>query len=195
MSKNNNFEKLEIKVIFYREGKEYYFRFNNNKYECNCITINKLKERLVLPYKIVFYGMSRAQLGRVLANLLDNTTDVEFQRKKSENDNALRFEAIFYEKKKTIEAYKMSNSSCLYGRSKDCNPYILTSISNKAILLEVPNDYVKTNEVEYYFLASDLTESEKEFFCSCYTQISCDYVYNLNNDIDIKKQQGLRRKK
>ena len=51
----------------------------------------------------------------------------------------------------------------------------------KVVLLEVPKDYIKINKVEYYFLASDLTETEKDFFCSCYTQINCDYVYNLNN--------------
>ena len=113
---------------------------------------------------------------------------------KNEKDNILRFEAIFSEKKRVIEVYKMSNSSCLYGRSKNCNPYILTSISNKVILLEVPKDYIKTNKVEYYFLASDLTENEKDAFDSCYTQINCDFVYNLNNDIEIEKQKKLRRK-
>ena len=84
----------------------------------------------------------------------------------------------------------MTNSSCLYGRSKNCNPYILTSMSNKVVLLEVLKDYIKTNEIEYYFLASDLTVSEKEFFDSCYTQINCDFVYNLNNDIEIEKQKS-----
>lgn len=37
--------------------------------------------------------------------------------------------------------------------------------------------------------------SEEEFFDSCYTQINCDFVYNLNNDIEIEKQKKLRRKK
>ena len=194
MDKNNDFEKLDNKVLFYREGKNYYFKFNNNKYECNSININKLKEQLLLPYKISFSGMSRAQLGRVLLNLLDNNTAVKFQREKNEKDNILRFEAIFFEKKRVIEVYKMPNSSCLYGRSKNCNPYILTSISNKVILLEVPKDYIKTNKVEYYFLASDLTEKEKEAFDSCYVQINCDFVYNLNNNIEIENQKRLRRK-
>ena len=194
MDKNNDFEKLDNKVLFYREGKNYYFKFNNNKYEFNSININKLKEQLLLPYKISFSGMSRAQLGRVLLNLLDNNTAVKFQREKNEKDNILRFEAIFFEKKRVIEVYKMPNSSCLYGRSKNCNPYILTSISNKVILLEVPKDYIKTNKVEYYFLASDLTEKEKEAFDSCYVQINCDFVYNLNNNIEIENQKRLRRK-
>lgn len=193
MDKKNDFEKLETKVLFYRKGKNYYFKFNNKKYECSSTNINKLKEQLLLPYKISFYGMSRSQLGRVLSNLLDNTIDVKFQRERNENDNILRFEAIFFEKKRVIEVYKMSNSSCLYGRSKNCNPYILTSMSNKVILLEVPKDYIKTNEVEYYFLSSDLTEKEKEFFESCYTQINCDFVYNLNNDLEIENQKKLCR--
>ena len=194
MDKNSNFEKIETKVLFYREGKNYYFKFNNKKYECNSMTINKLKEQLLLPYKISFHGMSRVQIGRVLSNLLDNTTDIKIQREKNEKDNITRFEVIFFEKNRIIEVYKMSNSSCLYGRSKKCNPYILTSMFNKVILLEVPKDYIKTNEVEYYFLSSDLTEREKESFDSCYTQINCDFVYNLNNDIEIENQKKLCRK-
>lgn len=181
------------KVFFYREGKKYYFKFNNNKYECNSITINKLKEQLILPYKIEFLGLSKAQLGRVLSNLLDSTTDIKFQRQKNEKDNILRFEAIFYEKKRIIDIYKMQNYSCLYGRSKNCNPYILTNISNKVILLEVTKDYIKTNGAEYYFLASDLTSSEKEFFDSCYMQINCDFVYNLNNNGRFKKINCIKK--
>jgi len=181
MDKNSNFEKIETKVLFYREGKNYYFKFNNKKYECNSMTINKLKEQLLLPYKISFHGMSRAQFEKVLLDLLDNNTDFNFQISKNKIDNILKFDAVLFEKKRIIEAYKVSNSSCLYGRSKICNPYILTSMFGKVVLLEVPKDYIKINKVEYYFLASDLTETEKDFFCSCYTQINCDYVYNLKN--------------
>ena len=195
MDENNDFEKIKSKVLFYREGINYYFKFNNKNYECNSISINKLKEQLILPYKISFYGMSRAQLGKVLSKLLDNTTDVNFQRVIKGKDNILRFEVIFFEKKKIIDAYKMSNLSCLYGRANNCNPYILTSISNKDVLLEVSKDYVKTNELEYYFLASDLTPDEKESFDSCYRQINCDFVYNLNNNPEIERQKKLCRKK
>ena len=195
MDENNDFEKIKSKVLFYREGINYYIKFNNKNYECNSISINKLKEQLILPYKISFYGMSRAQLGKVLSKLLDNTTDVNFQRVIKGKDNILRFEVIFFEKKKIIDAYKMSNLSCLYGRANNCNPYILTSISNKDVLLEVSKDYVKTNELEYYFLASDLTPDEKESFDSCYRQINCDFVYNLNNNPEIERQKKLCRKK
>lgn len=68
-------------------------------------------------------------------------------------------------------------------------------MSNKVILLEVPQDYIKTNEAEYYFLSSDLTEKEKEFFDSCYKQINCNFVYNLNNDSEKENQKKLCRKK
>ena len=39
MNKNNDFEKLETKVLFYGEGKNYYFKFNNKIYECNSINL------------------------------------------------------------------------------------------------------------------------------------------------------------
>ena len=113
---------------------------------------------------------------------------------KNSNDNVPRFEAIFFEKKRIIDVYQMPNLNCLYGRCKNCNPYILTNISNKSILLEVTKDYIKTNGGKYYFLSSDLTQSEKDFFDSCYMQVNCDFVYKLNNDIEIQKSKKLYRK-
>ena len=41
MDKNNGCEKLENKVEFYREGKNYYFMFDNKKYEYNSMRFKK----------------------------------------------------------------------------------------------------------------------------------------------------------
>ena len=176
---NKETKNIEKKAIFYREGKKYYFNYNNKNYNCNNITINKLKEQLILPYKVEFIGLSRAQMGRVIADLLDKTTEFEIKRINN-NNKLLNHEVLFIKKQKVIDAYKMPNINCLYGRSKKCNPYILSNIFGKVILLEVPKDYVKLNKVDYYFLASDLTITEKETFDTCCIKIKCDYIYNLN---------------
>ncbi len=49
-------------VSFYREGKTYYFYYNGHNYDVTSININKLKEQLKLPYNVMFYGLSRAQV-------------------------------------------------------------------------------------------------------------------------------------
>ena len=61
----------------------------------------------------------------------------------------------------------------------------------KTILLEVTKDWVENSEIDYYFLADDLTENEKEFFDSCYEQIRCDFIYNLNNSLEKSYQKKL----
>ena len=184
-------EKVETCVLFYRKGKKYYYVFDDIIYEVNNITINKLKDVIKLPYKIEFSGMSISQVQKVISNMLDDLVDVEFKKIQKASNNILRYEAIFYEKQRVVDVYKVSNASCLYGRYNNPNPYILTTISDKTILLEVPKDYIKNNKLEYYFLLEDLDESERDFFDSCYCQLKCHYVYKLSID---KENKFSRRK-
>lgn len=55
--KNNN---LQLSISFYRSEKSSYYKFNGETYEINDITINKLKEKLNVPFKVQFYAISRA---------------------------------------------------------------------------------------------------------------------------------------
>lgn len=182
--KNNfqKFAKITSKVLFFKKGKSIYFLFNNKEYEYNNITINKFKKKLTLPYKISFYGLSKAQFSKILSTLLNNTTDVIYQKIDNKKDNILKFEAIFFQIKKPIDVYKMTNISYLYGRRNNYNPYILTNINGKNTLIEVTKDYIKANVGEYYFLASDLIKEEKELFNYYYTKIECDHIYRLDNN-------------
>lgn len=191
----NNEDKISL-VLFFRSGKSYYYNFNGKTYEVNAITINKLKGNLSIPFKVQFSGLSRAQIGRVIGDLLDDTIDVKIKKINAETNNLLKFEALFIRQKKYIDTYKVPNVSSLYSRTKNCNPYLYTNINSKKVLIEVPKDYVKDNDGDYYFLSCDLDMAEREFFDSLYAKLECDYIYKLEKDLSNKKtfQKSLRKK-
>lgn len=95
----NNKSKLLLTILFFRKGKSYYYKYNGKIYKLNMININNLKENLITPYKIVFYAMSKAQIGRVIVDLLDESTDVKLKRINSEKENFIKYEAIFSQEK------------------------------------------------------------------------------------------------
>lgn len=193
----NKYSDVSSKLLFYRSGKSYYFRFDSRTYEVNLISINKLKEQLTLPYKVDFSGLSRVQVQKIVGILLDG--NISYGINKIDTwANILRYEAIFYQSKRVVDAYKIPNISSLYGRSCNCNPYLLNNIGSSIVLMEVTKDYPKNNDGEYYFLGAELSHQEREFFDECYVKLECDYVYNLNmyNNIDNKKRNSkLLRKK
>lgn len=183
-------------VLFFRDGKSYYYNFNGKIHEINSITINKLKENLSVPFKVEFSDLSRAQIERIIGELLDSTIDVKIKKTYDKTNNLLKFEALFIRQKKYIETYKVPNVSSLYSRKSDCNPFLYTSINSKKILIEVPKDYVKENDGDYYFLSCDLDITEKEFFDSRYTNLEYDYIYKMEKDLSSKKtiRKSLRKK-
>ena len=196
MSNNSNYEKFNSSVLFFRSGKSYYYNFNGYTHKVNAITINKLKEKLILPFNVLFSGLSRAQIGRIIGSLLDNTTNVEIKKINDKKNNILRFEAIFTRQIKYIDTYKVPNVSSLYSRTTNCNPFLYTNINSNKVLIEVPKDYAKDNIENCYFLSCDLDSSEKQFFDSQYTELEYDYIYKLEKNFNTKKiiQKSLRKK-
>lgn len=159
---NSNF--IGKPVLFFRNGKSYYYKFNGKTCEVNAITINKLKENLSIPFKVQFSGLSRAQTTRIIVALLDNTMDVKIKKINTEISDLLKFEATFIRQKKYVEVYKVPNVSSLYSRTTNCNPFLYTNINSRKVLIEVPKDHAKDNNGDYYFLSCDLDISEREFF-------------------------------
>lgn len=102
MHKNCNNEK-KICVLFYQLGKNIVFEFNGKMYMYNNINYNKLKEQLVLPYKISFYNMSRAQVGGILLSLIDDKINVIYRPLKNVKGRVLGIETIFFEKQKILK--------------------------------------------------------------------------------------------
>lgn len=186
MNSNLNYECIGKPVLFFRKGKSYYYNFNGKTCEVNAITINKLKENLSIPFKVQFSGLSKAQTGRIIVALLDNTMDVKIKKINTETSNLLKFEATFIRQKKYVEVYKVPNVSSLYSRTTNCNPFLYTTINSRKALVEVTKDDVKDNIENCYFLSCELDLSEKEFFASLYDKLECDYVYKLEKNLKRK---------
>ena len=151
------------------------------EHEVNKITMDNLNSVLKLPYIIKFYGLSKAQVGRTLKDILDKNTDFKLYKIQKEGSNVLEYVMQVFEKKNVIDAYMIPSTNVIYGRTNKINPYMLTRINYKKVLMEVPKDYFKKNKGEYYFLAKDLTKEERQAFDNYYTKIECDYIYNFNN--------------
>jgi len=195
-------------IHFFKERKMVYFEFDNKVYEYNIITINKLREKIVLPYKINFSNLKKSEVENIILKFAEDTANVVFYQKENQISSLLEFEAIFNKDKKVIDVYKMSSIACLYGMFGGHNPYIYIQSSGKNILMEVTKndikvlasktlkDNVRNDEMEYFFLASDLPDADKRGLDSVYTQLECDYVYTLNHKskIDYFKKKSRVRK-
>ena len=101
MSNDLNNEYNISSVLFFRDRKSYYYNFNGKIHEINSITINKLKENLSVPFKVEFSDLSRAQIERIIGELLDSTIDVKIKKTYDKTNNLLKFEALFIRQKNT----------------------------------------------------------------------------------------------
>ena len=183
-------------VIFYRKGKDHYFIYNNNEFEVNQENIDKLSSLLKLPYIVKFYGLSKGQIGRTIRDLLNTEVDFKLYRVKKDNSKVKEYAASFYENKNTlVEVYKVPNSQVLLSRTSKTNPYMLTKFNNENVLMEVPKDYFRKNNGDYYFLPEDLTDTEKIVFKDCHTKIECEYVYNFSDYKYGKKKKNKQKVK
>ena len=159
-----------MEITFYRNGKRYYYCFNNQECEINEITLNKLKEKLKLPFTAIFGGMSIAQVQKICSRLNFDNITYSFQTKDD------KFEVHFVNKKQYIDAYCITSKACLYGRNPNCKPYIINMLGDKKILMEVTHDFLNACDCDYYFLHSELTSDEQLFFGSRYESLEVDYV-------------------
>lgn len=182
-------------VLFFRRGKQIYFKFEDCIKEVVPWTIHNLKNMIVLPFKVEFIGCSRAEVDRIITDLYDNGVEVSADKIDSKPGKGLHFIVTFSEKKNRIDTYKVPNINCLYGRTNNNNPYIIINLNDKKILLEVTKDYAKKNEGDYYFLADDLTIQEREFFASSYNKMEFDFIYRLQEDsLHINNSKVLKKR-
>ena len=66
-------------------------------------------------------------------------------------------------------------------------------LDDKHILMEVTRDYIINHEIDYYFLHSELTDEERDFFCIAYERIEVDYVYNITHENENVVQRRKRK--
>ena len=91
--------------------------------------------------------------------------------------------------KNKIETFKIPYVRNLEGRVNNINPYAIINLHNKDVLLEVPKEYAiaNFNNQNYYFLASDLSNTERSFFNDSYTILEYDYLYRLDYNFQRNK--------
>ena len=137
-----------MEVYFFRNGKRYYYIFENQEYEVNEITINKLKSKLKLPFVLKFEGMSISQVQKVCSKLKYDNMKYLF----NSSDN--QFVVNCFMEKTFVDVYHLFNKSCVFSRNPNCKVYILNRLDDKHILMEVTRDYIINHESDYYFLHS-----------------------------------------
>ena len=85
-------------VSFFHLGKDICYRYESNIEKVNLDTLNILKEQLELPYKVSFYGINRANIGRILKDMKDEDTEIFCYPVKNPKTNLLKYHAIFTKK-------------------------------------------------------------------------------------------------
>lgn len=81
----------EKQVLFFRKGKNLYYKYQDHISEVNYWSINSLKENLTLPYKVEFIGCSRAQTGKIVSDLYDAGEEVKFEKVNARANHAIHF--------------------------------------------------------------------------------------------------------
>ena len=66
------------KVKIYRNGKQYYYTYENETEEITGITLNKLQTKLTLPFEIVFNNMSLAQRQKIIGTFMTNCMNIQY---------------------------------------------------------------------------------------------------------------------
>ena len=94
-----------MEVYFFRNGKRYYYIFENQEYEVNEITINKLKSKLKLPFVLKFEGMSISQVQKVCSKLKYDNMKYLF------NSSNNQFVVNCFEEKRFVDVYHLKKNS------------------------------------------------------------------------------------
>ena len=93
-------------VNFFKLGQDVCYKYENEIQKVDLFSLNELKNKLDLPYKASFIGINRANIGRILKDLIDEDIDVFCYRVKNPKNNWIKFYAIFTEKIKTKKLEK-----------------------------------------------------------------------------------------
>lgn len=177
------------RVIFYRKGSNYFYKYKEDILPVNLMVIDLLREKLSLPYQIDFYGCSMTIIGKIIGDFYDKGVEVKLEKVGIRPNHSLHYKATFTERKNVIDVIKIPYISDIYGRKNDPNPYKIIDNNGKKILLEVTKDYAKKNEGDYYLLWNDLTKGEKEAFSIFHKSLEYDLMYNIiDNRPSISKE-------
>lgn len=90
---------MNNKVYFYRNGRDYFFRYNGKTVKVDERQINILKYELGIPYQIDTYGVSYAQFYKVLSRLVDSGKYFNYYSN-IDNNKMLKIHAEVFDKEK-----------------------------------------------------------------------------------------------
>ena len=182
-------------ITFFKKMGNYYYYINDTSYELSKLYL--LEDKVTLPTKLIFNNISLRMIKEIIKKLnITNIVKASIEQIGSRDYIVILSKK---EKKEKVYTYKVYSNQQLYGRR--CNPYILTNINNKKVLLEIDLELAKEQEGDYYFLWNDLSEQEKKMYGYEMNLIDVDYVYSYNKDImnkiyeknTMKKVKKIRR--
>ena len=100
------YEEYKPIVNFIKLGQDVCYKYQEEVQKVDLFSLNELKNKLELPYKVSFEGISRSNIGRILKDLIDEDTNVFCYRVKNPKNNLIKFYAIFTKKIKTKKLEK-----------------------------------------------------------------------------------------
>ena len=94
------YNSLKTDVTFYKLEDEVCFEYENCIYKTNSKTLALLKDKLELPYKISFKGLSKFVVKKILLDIKDNNGKLFCYREKDYINDYIIYYAILTEKEK-----------------------------------------------------------------------------------------------
>lgn len=168
-------------VLFYKKDGRCYFRFRGKEYQISSRNLLLLKNKIDYPNNFVFYDISLEKTKSILNYFDQWNMDIKIINLNSEKDSNKRLVNlnIFYDKL-LIPVYKICNKDILCDIS--ANPYEFHD-GDVSYLMEYDKEFFKDKDVSfvnYYFIAEDLSNIEKNMLRDNYTVLEVNYVYRYH---------------
>ena len=104
--KIKKYNSLTPTIRFYKEKDEIYYRYNNKLIKVDN-NLELLKEQLILPYKLSFYGLPIEMVDNILKIFNDENNKLFWYREEKNTIDLIIYHAIFLEREKYINVQDM----------------------------------------------------------------------------------------
>ena len=169
-------------VLFYKKDGKCYFRFMGKEYQISSRNLLFLKSRIDYPNNFVFCDISLEKAKSILNYFNQWNVNIKFIDLRSEKDKKKRIANldVFYDKL-LVPTYRISNRDMLYNTC--ANPYELHD-GEVSYLMEYDKEFLKDSDVSfvnYYFIAEELSNIERNMLSDNYTVLEFNYVYRYHS--------------
>ena len=91
------------KVLFYEKNGRHYFKYNDMVLELKEENLEKLKEMLILPYSLQFYGLRKIVIANIMFDMYNHDADCNLKEYPYDKQNRkTKYEAIYTKKEKEL---------------------------------------------------------------------------------------------